>query len=72
MAIGLNWYLLRIALSRGEQTTGKADFSWQLPWNESYNHIRQVILPKKAVAIINTKIITPIDHSSIRGDRYDP
>lgn len=29
------------------------------------------IWPRKK-AIINTKIITPIDHSRTRGERYDP
>ncbi len=29
-------------------------------------------LPRNAVAIIRTRIITPIDHSRTRGDRYDP
>jgi hypothetical protein len=28
--------------------------------------------PKKAIAIINTNMITPIDHGNVRGDLYDP
>lgn len=28
--------------------------------------------PRKAIAIISTRMITPIDHSRIRGDLYDP
>lgn len=36
------------------------------------NHFGLYWLPKKAVTIINTRIITPIDHTSTRGERYEP
>jgi hypothetical protein len=35
-------------------------------------HFRLVNKPKKAVAIITTKIITPIDQGNTLGDLYDP
>ena len=28
--------------------------------------------PRNAVAIISTRMITPMLHRSVRGDRYDP
>lgn len=30
------------------------------------------IKPRKAIAIMRIRITTPIDHSSVRGDLYDP